>query len=172
MKRSASGQVKGKLKAAKTVSPASIVIFVDDERWRTDKRALRLVRRAAALALVQAKARGGRDLAILLADNGRLKALNHDFRGRPKATNVLSFPGQGHHLGDIALAYGVIAREARAQSKSFAAHAAHLSAHGVLHLLGYDHQDDRQAKRMEALETAIMRKLGFPDPYAPKGKAA
>ena len=119
-------------------------------------------------------------LTVLLTDDARLRALNAAFRGKDKATNVLSFPAppsEALYLGDVALAYGVTEREARAQSKSFAAHAAHLVVHGILHLTGYDHEKARDARAMETLETAILARLGIADPYAPRpytgpGKAA
>jgi probable rRNA maturation factor len=98
-------------------------------------------------------------------------SLNREFRCKPHATNVLTFrynPGdQGGCLaGDIVLCAPVIAREARAQGKSLDAHYAHLTVHGLLHLQGYDHGKPREARIMEATEISIMRRLGFPDPYA------
>jgi len=93
--------------------------------------------------------------------------LNLHYRRKNKPTNVLSFPyGKGD--GDIVLCHPVIAREARAQGKSLAAHYAHLVVHGILHLRGYDHEKKRDAKRMEAREVRLLRHLGFPDPYAIK----
>jgi probable rRNA maturation factor len=82
---------------------------------------------------------------------------------------VLSFPAPPNpegHLGDVALAYGVCAQEAQAQGKTLAQHLSHLTVHGVLHLLGYDHQGDDEAESMEALERTILDGLGVPDPYA------
>jgi probable rRNA maturation factor len=111
-----------------------------------------------------------RDIAILLADDERVRSLNAAFRGKDAPTNVLSFPaGEGApELGDIALAFGVCAREAAEQGKSLAHHLQHLTAHGVLHLLGYDHESDAEAEAMEATERAILAGLGVPDPYAPR----
>ena len=99
------------------------------------------------------------------------RRLNRDYRGRDYATNVLSFGygriGQERRLtGDIVLCAPVLRREARAQGKPLAAHIAHLAVHGALHLQGHDHQDARAATRMERLETRILARLGFPDPYA------
>jgi len=97
--------------------------------------------------------------------------LNRDYRGKDCATNVLSF-GYGNSgrrqalAGDIVLCAPVLRREARAQGKTLAAHVAHLSIHGALHLQGYDHQSPRAAARMEALEKRILAQLGYPDPYA------
>jgi probable rRNA maturation factor len=157
---------------------ASVSIVVEEPRWRADAPALRLmrkgIRRAMALephpghALPPA-ARSA--VTVLLTDDRRLRALNAFFRGRDKATNVLSFsPGgdDGHYLGDIALAFGVVAKEARSQRKAMAEHAAHLAIHGVLHLLGYDHENANEAKRMEALEIALLEQLGIGDPYQPR----
>jgi probable rRNA maturation factor len=148
-------------------------VIVDDPRWRAKKAALPLLRRAARRALAMApEVRAACELTILLAGDERLQALNAQFRGKDKPTNVLSFPADGAYLGDIALGFDTIAREAREQGKSFAAHAAHLAAHGVLHLIGYDHENRRDAQAMERLETEIMAAIDIADPYAPGGKAA
>ena len=93
--------------------------------------------------------------------------LNSFFRKKRKATNVLSFP-YGGGRGDVVLCHPVIAREARAQGKTLTAHYAHLVVHGILHLRGYDHEKKRDALRMERREIGILRRLGFPDPYAVK----
>jgi probable rRNA maturation factor len=161
---------------------AAISVVVEDARWRADHSVLPLIRRAARLALSgsykpRSKAPA---LTILLTDDATLRALNASFRGKDKSTNVLSFPcaSPGEpYLGDVALARGVVAREARAQGKSLAAHAAHLVIHGILHLTGHDHEKPKDAQRMEALETSMLAKLAIPDPYAPRlytrrGKAA
>ncbi len=98
-----------------------------------------------------------------------MRDLNARFRDQDKATNVLSFPAPPNpedHLGDIALAYGVCAREAAEQGKPIGRHLQHLVVHGVLHLLGYDHMSDDEAKVMEDLERALLAGLGVPDPYA------
>jgi probable rRNA maturation factor len=95
------------------------------------------------------------------------RRLNSQFRKRQKATNVLSFP-YGKGTGDIVLCHPVIAREARSQGKSIAAHYAHLVVHGILHLRGYDHEKKRDAERMARRETRILRRLGFADPYTVK----
>ena len=94
-------------------------------------------------------------------------ALNHNYRNKPYATNVLTFilHDQVPLEGDLALCAPVVAREARTQKKSLAAHYAHLTVHGVLHLQGFDHENDADASLMEARETAIMAKLGYADPY-------
>ncbi len=96
------------------------------------------------------------------------RRLNREYRGKDYATNVLSFPyGRGAHglEGDVVICAAVVAREAREQGKPVEAHHAHLLVHGLLHLQGFDHEHDAQARRMERRERAILAKLGFPDPY-------
>jgi probable rRNA maturation factor len=144
-----------------------IEVVVAAAAWRKAcPRAVSLARAAAAATLAH-EGRVG-NLAILLADEERLRALNAEFRGKDAPTNVLSFappaPTQGH-LGDIALAYGVCAREAAEQGKSLADHLQHLTAHGVLHLMGYDHAGEVEAEAMEGKERAILAALGIADPY-------
>jgi probable rRNA maturation factor len=97
------------------------------------------------------------------------RTLNRTYRGRDYATNVLTFVlnDSPPFAGDLALCAPVVAREAREQGKTLAAHYAHLTVHGVLHLQGYDHATSRCARIMEALETRILKRLGYPDPYSP-----
>ena len=112
------------------------------------------------------------DLAIRIVDSKEGRALNRHYRGRDYATNVLSFPYEpmpGDHsglLGDLVICAPVVAREAREQRKETRDHFAHMTIHGVLHLLGYDHESDADALRMESLETRILASLGVADPYA------
>jgi probable rRNA maturation factor len=111
----------------------------------------------------------GEGVTLLLTDDETVRELNARFRQQDKPTNVLSFPAPPNperHLGDIALAYGVCAREADEQGKDFGHHLQHLAVHGVLHLLGYDHMGDDEAEAMEGLERAVLAGLGVPDPYA------
>ncbi len=111
-------------------------------------------------------------ITVLLTGDAEIQDLNARFRGKAAPTNVLSFPAPesaAPHLGDIALAYGVCAREAAAQGKSLQNHLMHLAAHGVLHLLGYDHETDAEADAMEGMERAVLATLGVPDPYAEQG---
>jgi probable rRNA maturation factor len=139
--------------------------MVEEKKWSARRGLGVRLKKAAALALARGKGNGA--LTILLSDDKKLHSLNITFRGKDKPTNVLSFPArQDDYLGDVALAYGVTAREARAQKKPFADHATHLVVHGVLHLLGYDHETARAAKTMEPLETKILSELGIADPYA------
>ena len=126
----------------------------------------------AAFAVVPEAPPSPVELSLLLSDDAGVRELNRAWRGLDKATNVLSFPGSGaptpdgvHHLGDIALAFETVAREADADGKSLADHVAHLIVHGVLHLLGCDHETDEEADAMEALETAALARLGIADPY-------
>ncbi|HXI87969.1 MAG TPA: rRNA maturation RNase YbeY [Parvularculaceae bacterium] len=110
----------------------------------------------------------GGEVALLLTDDAAVRALNKRFRGKDEPTNVLSFPSGAPapgFLGDIALAYETCAREAEGKTARLADHAAHLIAHGLLHLVGYDHMEDRDAVLMEGLETAILDAVGVCDPY-------
>jgi probable rRNA maturation factor len=122
----------------------------------------RLVRRAA-----RAAASRGKSLNVALADDKDVRVLNKRDRRKDKPTNVLSYPsGERAFLGDIVLARQTVWREAKAQKKSPADHVAHLVVHGVLHLLGRDHErSEADAERMEALERRVLAKLGIADPY-------
>jgi len=143
-----------------------IDIEVEDPAWTTALPAAEAVAlRAAQVALADTPG----DVTVLLTDDAAVRDLNARFRAKDMPTNVLSFPAADNpenHLGDIALAFGVCAREAAEQGKPLDHHLSHLVAHGVLHLLGYDHETDGEADEMEALERAILRPLGVPDPYA------
>jgi probable rRNA maturation factor len=111
------------------------------------------------------------DLAIRVVDTKEACSLNHHYRGKDYATNVLSFPAELPEgvnvplLGDLVICAPVVAREAEEQGKPLAAHYAHLTIHGVLHLLGLDHEDEREAEAMEAIERELLADLGFADPY-------
>lgn len=112
-------------------------------------------------------------LTIRLANISEMTALNQQYRGKAYPTNVLSFPLEFPlesgipYIGDIVICPEVVAREAAEQGKPIDAHYAHLTVHGVLHLLGYDHETEEEAVEMETLETRILAKLGYPDPYQP-----
>jgi probable rRNA maturation factor len=142
---------------------SGITLVVEDQNWRSHRGLQAKLLRAADSARRSARLKGG--FSILLADNKKLRALNRDFRGKDKATNVLSFPSQGDYRGDIAIAYGVTKKEAKTTGKTFADHATHLVVHGVLHLAGYDHERPKDAKAMEPLEVKILKRLGIADPY-------
>lgn len=129
---------------------------------------------AADAVAVQLKLPTPFECVILGCDDARIAELNADFRGKPQATNVLSWPAsdltppdlpQDSELGDIALAFEACKSEAELAKIPFAAHLSHLIVHGILHLLGYDHIDDAQAEVMEGLEVQILAQLGLPDPY-------
>jgi probable rRNA maturation factor len=122
-------------------------------------------------ALKGARRRKPAELAIRIVDTDEGRALNAQYRGKDYATNVLSFPAElppGIDLpliGDLVICAPVVAREAAEQGKPAASHWAHMTVHGVLHLLGHDHIVEAEAERMEALETRILAGLGIPDPY-------
>jgi probable rRNA maturation factor len=117
----------------------------------------------------------GTSLAIRIVTPAESQQLNRRYRGKHRPTNVLSFPagaappagarGAPTPLGDLAICARVVAREAREQRKSLAAHWAHMVVHGVLHLVGYDHERDADARRMERREKLLLKRLGFPNPY-------
>ncbi|MEE2849277.1 MAG: rRNA maturation RNase YbeY [Pseudomonadota bacterium] len=142
-----------------------IEIEIEAEAWTAalpDTEAV--VERAAQAALGAVKG----DIVVLLTDDAAMRELNGRFRDKDKPTNVLSFPAPENafpHLGDIVLAYGVCATEAEAQGKTLADHLSHLVVHGVLHLLGRDHEDDTEAEEMEAEEREILAQIGVADPY-------
>jgi len=117
---------------------------------------------------VRAARPGRAEITVRIVGAREGRSLNRRFRGRDYATNVLAFPygRQGGALrGDLVLCAPVVAREAHEQGKDLAAHYAHLTVHGVLHLRGYVHDEARRALRMERAERAILRRLGYPDPY-------
>lgn len=161
----------------------SINIAVADARWKNAfPRLPAKIRKAARAAFLKAKKpaalrRYGRfEVNILLTGDAALKKLNRDYRGKNKPTNVLSFPQSSPALpatkktktaplGDVALALQTIRRESKDQKKSLESHAIHLVAHGILHLLGYDHMRKKDAKAMEKMECDILKALGYPDPY-------
>ena len=145
-----------------------IDIEIEDEGWLAAlPDAEPLVRATAEATLDYVEFEGG--LVVLLTDDEQVADLNRRFRGQDKPTNVLSFPSRLNpeaHLGDVALAFGVCVAEAEAQGKPLAHHLQHLVAHGVLHLVGYDHETDAEAQEMEGLERVVLAGLGVPDPYA------
>jgi probable rRNA maturation factor len=131
----------------------------------------------AALAAAASERQAEGEVSVLLTDDAAIRVLNRDWRQIDKPTNVLSFPaaedGAKHaakdasraFVGDIVVAYETLARECADEDRDFLHHLAHLSVHGFLHLLGYDHQTDAQAKEMEGLESRIMQSMNMPDPY-------
>src|SRR5690606_17226343 len=127
----------------------------------------------AALAELGMKPANAAELSLLFTDGAHIAVLNRDWRGKHKATNVLSFPAfeiapgdpLPAMLGDIVLAFETISSEAALEEKPFEHHLRHLIVHGMLHLLGYDHETDEEAEEMEALERRILAGLAIPDPY-------
>ena len=111
---------------------------------------------------------GGGQVAIRLVDEQEGRTLNSEYRGKDYATNVLSFPYEAEPLlmGDLVICPTVVAREAAEQGKPLAAHYAHLTVHGMLHLRGWDHENEGDAQTMEDEERKILAALGYPDPYA------
>lgn len=155
---------------------------IDDQRWLTlvaDPDAVLAPVAAAALAAADAP-KGPLELAIVLADDAAVRRLNRDYRGVDRPTNVLSFPlvdaRAGDEaaaagaplllLGDVVVAYETVTAEAAEQGKAPVDHLRHLVVHGVLHLLGYDHDADPDADAMERLEARILAQFGVVDPYA------
>jgi probable rRNA maturation factor len=140
--------------------------------WQPSARELRAWA-AAALGRNAGRRGGGAqpELSVLLAGPARSRRLNAQYRGRDRATNVLSFPMPPHPaqttglLGELVICPAVLRREARAQHKALRAHWAHMVVHGVLHLIGLDHARQADALRMERREIRILRRLGFPNPY-------
>ena len=157
--------------------PMTEVLVVAD-CWRSEPDAEAVIQRALAAAAETVDADvGDAELAVMLTDDAGIRTLNRNWRGIDKPTNVLSFPalqprGERHvddaprMLGDIAIAYETTRREADEEQKPFDHHLSHLAVHGFLHLIGHDHEKDREAETMEALEREILSQLGIPDPYA------
>ena len=166
------------------MTAATIVVAVEAEDWPTalpdvEERCRAAAAAALAAADVDLPAGVVPEISVVLADDETVRQLNRDWRGKDAPTNVLSFasldadgappvPGAPLLLGDVVLAWGVCAAEAARDGKPLADHLAHLVVHGILHLVGYDHErDDAEAEVMESLEVAVLAALGVPDPYAP-----
>jgi probable rRNA maturation factor len=147
----------------------SIDIQVAAPLWNDQPLAEQTVRAAIAAASSKIAAPDG-EVSVVLTDDATIAKLNRDWRGIDKPTNVLSFPGSktagaAMMLGDIVIAYETLAQECADENRVFLHHLAHLTVHGFLHLIGYDHQNDADADAMEALESKIMASLKMPDPY-------
>ena len=165
------------------MTPADIAIAVEDPRWvETLPEVEALCRQAAIAALADAAhelgplPEGGLEVSLVLADDAMVQDLNLRYRGLDKPTNVLSFaalddedapePEDGPLLlGDVIIALETTVNEAAGEGKTVGDHLAHLVVHGVLHLLGFDHEDDDEAEEMEAKERLILGELGIADPY-------
>lgn len=154
--------------------PSPFSILVEADGWHALMGAEDAVQRAYDACLAALPDLAGRDVSVLLADDAAIAELNGAYRGKPKPTNVLSFPAAGlpadmgpQPLGDIIIAYETLIREAEDEGKPPLGHLAHLTVHGLLHLAGFDHETDDDAERMEALEREILASIGIPDPYSP-----
>src|SRR5262245_31644137 len=154
------------------VSPLQIDIQAQSRLWDAQPLAAQTVREAIdAAATVLSTDRG--EVSIVLANDSVIRELNRDWRGIDKPTNVLSLPasaqtagGDARLLGDIVIAYETLERECDDENRIFLHHLAHITVHGFLHLIGFDHQTDVQAEEMEGLESKIMMRLNLPDPYS------
>lgn len=157
----------------------AIDISAESEGWAGIAGVEACVRRAAEAAMRDGEAPPS-EISVVLSDDEHIRELNKHHRNMDKPTNVLSFPparskappGTPRFLGDIVLAFETIEREARDEDKPLENHITHLVVHGVLHLLGYDHEDEEEAELMENRERQILSGLGIPDPYAERGGAA
>ena len=144
-----------------------VEIMVKSPLWSAEPRAEETVRAAVAAAAAMLSTAPG-EVSIVLTDDSDMQELNRHWRGVDKPTNVLSFPapqGAGAMLGDIVIAYETLKRECDDEGRQFLHHLAHLTVHGFLHLVGYDHETDADADAMEALESKIMARMNMPDPY-------
>ncbi|WP_264603679.1 rRNA maturation RNase YbeY [Rhodobium gokarnense] len=163
--------------AAERTLPFEIAIQVEADDWTgagmPDLDALAARAASATTAIVALETVPGSEVSLLFCNDATIRDLNNRFRGKDKATNVLSFPGDepsegpmGPLIGDIALAFETICRESSELGIPFDDHLTHLIVHGLLHLFGYDHIFDEDAAVMEPLETRILATLGIADPYA------
>lgn len=153
--------------------PVEIDMSVEAGDWPDEAALTLLVDRAVSAAFAETAAVGHSELSIVFSDDAHIRTLNAGWRGKDKATNVLSFPAfpfpKGGKLppmlGDIVLASETVTREAALEEKPVENHITHLVIHGLLHLLGYDHETDAEAEEMEAIERAALARLAIPDPY-------
>jgi probable rRNA maturation factor len=149
------------------IEPAEERIAITIEQGGWTKQDMAIVKRAAAIAL---ESKPHASVSILLDDDAAIRPLNKQFRGKDAVTNVLSFPaaampGNEGFFGDIIIARQTVEREAAEENKAFAHHLSHLVIHGILHLLGQDHETADEAQAMEAQERALLMRLGIADPY-------
>lgn len=156
---------------APTTDSVALDLRIADAQWESLGDLEALTWRVLSAAGAHMKTAG--ELAVLFTNDADMRALNKQWRGLDKPTDVLSFPsdqpeipGQPQYLGDIALAYETSLRDAESMHRPFEGHVSHLLIHGFLHLLGYDHIEPKDAQVMEPLEADILASLGWPDPYA------
>jgi probable rRNA maturation factor len=162
--------------AAPPPFPLNVGVSVEAGGWPSEDGLEDIAWRAigAALAELGISPPDGCELSLVFTDDENIRELNAEWRGKDKPTNVLSFPAfpaaKGDPLppmlGDIVLAFDTVEREAQDEGKPFEAHLAHLIVHGFLHLLGYDHEAEEDAEKMEGAERRILARLAIPDPYA------
>lgn len=147
-----------------TTTPDPVIdILIEDERWDVSEA---LTHKVLLRVLQHLNLKTPYEISVVLTNDDSIQALNKQYRDKDKATNVLSFPQDDEILlGDVILAFETISREAKELDKSFEDHFQHLLVHGLLHLLGYDHETDEEAAEMEGLETEICVELGLDDPY-------
>lgn len=156
--------------ASHEVREAPVVdIVAESDLWTAHPDVENVVRKAIEAAAAFENRPG--EVAVMLTDDAIIQRINAQWRGMDKPTNVLSFPASGAaaqdgHLGDIAIAFETVAHEAETENKTFYDHLAHLAIHGYLHLIGFDHETDEEACRMESLETRILSSLAIADPYS------
>ncbi len=153
-----------------------IDITTEFEDWSTSPDFTEMIKTAALAAVFgcEEDLKSRAELSILLTSDAAIQQLNSDYRGQDKPTNVLSFSGEldtasgerSFLLGDVVLSYQTIFAEAQNQGKNFEAHVSHLIVHGVLHLLGYDHENDETADDMELVEIEILKGIGIDNPYS------
>lgn len=156
--------------------PVEIDLAIEAGEWPEEGVLAALVERAIAAVFAEiGGARSGRsEVGVIFTDDARIRVLNAEWRGKDKPTNVLSFPAFPETrtgqlpplLGDIVLAVETVSGEAALEGKPLDNHISHLVVHGLLHLLGYDHESEAEAEEMEALERAALARLAIPDPYA------
>ena len=163
------------VKRVRTSKEVEIAVSIEAGDWPPETELQAIARRAVgavekALALEPSSPRRGlssAEVSIVFADDAALRALNKAWRGKDLPTNVLSFPqSAGPLLGDVILSSETVAREAALADKPLEDHMLHLIIHGYLHLLGFDHEAEDEAQKMEHLERVALRELGVPDPYA------
>ena len=149
-------------------------IDIADDAWASVADIERLTERTIRAALAHVEADQNVEISVLFASDGEAARLNAEWRGKDYAPNILSFPapetqnmpdGEPKPLGDLILAAGTVAREAEEQGKTLTSHLTHLIVHGTLHLVGFDHIEENEARHMEETEIAILAGLGVPDPY-------
>lgn len=143
-----------------------VAFIIQHAAWKDAWKEARSDVKRAVTATLRHRKHKAADIAVVLMDDASITPLNGNYRGKPKPTNVLSFPsGEDDGGGDILLAYETVCREASEQKKTVPEHALHLVVHGALHLLGLDHEEDGEAEIMEAEEIAILAALGVANPY-------